>query len=121
MNCGFIILMKSMKRNKTLKHMILEKIGIDDHVALDAYEYLKINSTLLQFNLAYNEFTNKGFKIIINALDYNQVIDHIGFEGNNIDAGINKIIKSSNSKNSLKKIRPDDLAGKHLFTLTEYF
>ncbi|XP_067016471.1 NLR family CARD domain-containing protein 3-like, partial [Acropora muricata] len=85
---GASALARALKKNSTLKCLVLADNSIQDSGALALADALQTNSTLTQLGLLANGIGNLGIEAICKALQFNHVITHLDLRNNTIgDSG----------------------------------
>ena len=85
---GASALAGALKKNNTLKCLVLADNSIGDSGALALADALQTNSTLTQLNLSRNGISGSGTEAICKALQSNHVITHLDLRNNTIgDSG----------------------------------
>ena len=85
---GASALAGALKKNNTLKCLVLADNSIEDSGALAFADALQTNSTLTQLGLFANRIGNLGIEAICKALQFNHVITHLDLRDNTIgDSG----------------------------------
>ena len=85
---GASALARALKKNRTLKCLVLADNSIEDSGALAFADALQTNSTLTQLGLSANGIGNLGIEAICKALQFNHVITHLDLRNNTIgDSG----------------------------------
>ncbi|XP_044179145.1 protein NLRC3-like [Acropora millepora] len=85
---GASALARALKKNSTLKCLVLGPNSIGDLGAIAFADALQTNSTLTQLGLLANGIGNLGIEAICKALQFNHVITHLDLRNNTIgDSG----------------------------------
>eukprot|EP00347_Sterkiella_histriomuscorum_P009494 403340999 len=109
------IISKNLGRNKGIQILRLSDTMIDDQSAKNLFHMLFHNKFMKSLDLSDNNFSNEGFKEILVALEKNDQLIHLNFNGNmRIDWSALKLIRNTQSKLSIKKNSPDEFVWESL-------
>jgi Ran GTPase-activating protein (RanGAP) involved in mRNA processing and transport len=77
-------IVEALRQSKTIKEIDLEQNGINDEIAAEMGEMLKINKTLMKLKLFMNSITSVGDKHIALALQVDVSLFHLDLRRNRI-------------------------------------